>query len=262
MLICRRYRFDSWVRKIPWRRSWQPTPVSLPGKSQGQRSLVGYSSRSHKESDMTEQLNNRRMLLCIRDTCVLLWVLEKREPGIFCDLKRPFWGPGAHQTPWVSSLHVSWWKAGTRVGCSDSGTPGAVSEPGSPHIWLQPAPVCFRFCTQTTTLAASSGTARASAGPARRRGCGRLTWSRPRSTPFQLAFVSVSVSPLERVFRGNKHAFIIISPLLTPSPSAVNYVPAKEPLFSIGRPPNTHPYRTDPPGVDGCSKTSLRTELV
>ena len=40
---CRRCRFDPWVRKIPWRRKWQPTPVSLPGKSQGQRSLEGYS---------------------------------------------------------------------------------------------------------------------------------------------------------------------------------------------------------------------------
>ena len=32
-----------WVRKITWRRAWQPTPVLLPGKSQGQRSLAGYS---------------------------------------------------------------------------------------------------------------------------------------------------------------------------------------------------------------------------
>ena len=34
---------DSWVRKIPWRRAWQRTPVLLPGESQGQRSLAGYS---------------------------------------------------------------------------------------------------------------------------------------------------------------------------------------------------------------------------
>ena len=40
---CRRHRFDPWVRKIPWRRKWQPTPVFMPGKSHGQRSLVGYS---------------------------------------------------------------------------------------------------------------------------------------------------------------------------------------------------------------------------
>ena len=30
---CRRYGFDPWIRKIPWRRKWQPTPVFLPGKS-------------------------------------------------------------------------------------------------------------------------------------------------------------------------------------------------------------------------------------
>ena len=40
---CRRRRSHSWVRKIPWRRKWQPTPVFLPGKSHGQRDLVGYS---------------------------------------------------------------------------------------------------------------------------------------------------------------------------------------------------------------------------
>ena len=37
-----------------WRRKWQPTPIFLPGESRGQRSLAGYSPRSHKESDMTE----------------------------------------------------------------------------------------------------------------------------------------------------------------------------------------------------------------
>ena len=34
---------DSWVRKIPWRRKWKPTPVFLPGESHGQRSLAGHS---------------------------------------------------------------------------------------------------------------------------------------------------------------------------------------------------------------------------
>ena len=37
---------------------WQPTPIFLPGKSHGQRSLVGYSSQGHKESDMTEQTHH------------------------------------------------------------------------------------------------------------------------------------------------------------------------------------------------------------
>ena len=46
------------VRSLGWedprRRAWQPTPVFLPGESHGQRSLVGYSSYDHKESDITE----------------------------------------------------------------------------------------------------------------------------------------------------------------------------------------------------------------
>ena len=46
--------FHPWVRKIPWRRKWQPTPVFLPGKSHRQRSLVGYSPWGHKELDTTE----------------------------------------------------------------------------------------------------------------------------------------------------------------------------------------------------------------
>ena len=44
LLQCRRPGFDPWVRKIPWRRKWQPNPVFLPGESYGQRGLAGYSS--------------------------------------------------------------------------------------------------------------------------------------------------------------------------------------------------------------------------
>ena len=40
--------FDPWVRKIPWRRKWQPIPAFLPGKSHGQRNLVGYNPSGSK----------------------------------------------------------------------------------------------------------------------------------------------------------------------------------------------------------------------
>ena len=46
--------FHPWVRKIPWRREWLPTPVFLPGEVPGQRSLVGYSPWASKEWDTTE----------------------------------------------------------------------------------------------------------------------------------------------------------------------------------------------------------------
>ena len=53
-LQCERPRFNSSVRKIPWKRAWQPTSVFLPGEPHGQRSLVSYGPWDHKELDMTE----------------------------------------------------------------------------------------------------------------------------------------------------------------------------------------------------------------
>ena len=53
---CRRHRFDLWVRKIPWRGTWQTTPVFLPGKSHGRRNLVVHGVA--KELEMTSQPNN------------------------------------------------------------------------------------------------------------------------------------------------------------------------------------------------------------
>ena len=63
---CRRHKrwaFDPWVGKIPWRRRGQPTLVFLCGKSHGQRRLVGYSPWSCKELNMTWPLNNNKFLL-------------------------------------------------------------------------------------------------------------------------------------------------------------------------------------------------------
>ena len=48
------------VRKIPCRRAWQPTPVFLPGESQGQRILVGSSPWGRREPDMTEHSTAHR----------------------------------------------------------------------------------------------------------------------------------------------------------------------------------------------------------
>ena len=52
---CRRPGFDPWVRKIPWRRTWQHTLVFLPIEFHGQGSLAGYSPWGRKECVSTEQ---------------------------------------------------------------------------------------------------------------------------------------------------------------------------------------------------------------
>ena len=51
---CKRHGFDPWVREIPSRRVWQPTPLFLAGEFHGQRSLMGYCPQGHKDSDTTE----------------------------------------------------------------------------------------------------------------------------------------------------------------------------------------------------------------
>ena len=61
---CRRHKFDPWVRKIPWRRKWQPTPVFLPGKSHRQRSLVGYTVHGvtrFRHNLVTKQLHKTKI---------------------------------------------------------------------------------------------------------------------------------------------------------------------------------------------------------
>ena len=71
----RETRLDSWVGKIPWRRKWQSTPALLPGKSHGQRSLIGYSPWGHKESDRTERLHFHFLILIdLKDN----WLIKAR----------------------------------------------------------------------------------------------------------------------------------------------------------------------------------------
>ena len=47
-------RHGPWIRKIPWRRAWQPTPILLPGEPHGQRSLAAYCPWGKKELDVPE----------------------------------------------------------------------------------------------------------------------------------------------------------------------------------------------------------------
>ena len=63
----KRHEFDPWVEKIPWKRTLQPTPVFLPGKSHEQRSLGGYSPWGRKESDMTEWLTGQSKSRKVRE---------------------------------------------------------------------------------------------------------------------------------------------------------------------------------------------------
>ena len=68
----KRFRFDPWVRKICWRRAWQPTPAFLPRQFHGQRSLAGCSPWGRKELDATETTEH----VCVHAP----WVLPGPSP--------------------------------------------------------------------------------------------------------------------------------------------------------------------------------------
>ena len=50
----KRCGFDPWVRKVPWSRAWQPTPVFLPGEFPRTEEPGGLGPQGRKELDMTE----------------------------------------------------------------------------------------------------------------------------------------------------------------------------------------------------------------
>ena len=58
----KRYQFNTWVRKMPWKNAWQLTLAFLPGEFYVQRSLLGYSPWGHKQSDMTGVTQHARTL--------------------------------------------------------------------------------------------------------------------------------------------------------------------------------------------------------
>ena len=72
---CRRHRrlgFYPWVGKIPWRRKWQLPPAFLPGKSQGQRNLVGHSPWACKSVRCHRARTNA---LCIKTSLNIIYYI-------------------------------------------------------------------------------------------------------------------------------------------------------------------------------------------
>ena len=80
---CSSHGFSPWVGKIPWRRAWQPAPVSLPGESHGRRSLAGY-----KELDMTERTCACLEYLGGKIQSQRFDVYEKKHKGTFAKKKK------------------------------------------------------------------------------------------------------------------------------------------------------------------------------
>ena len=76
---CKRLRFYPWVGKITWSRKWWPTPVFLPGKFHGQRSLVGYSPWDQKELDTTEHTHTHTYTHTHFMSSIVYWTLSVND---------------------------------------------------------------------------------------------------------------------------------------------------------------------------------------
>ena len=87
---CWRPRFDSWVRKFPWRSGWLHVPVFLPGESHGQRSLMDYSPWGYQELNKTEWLSTHSFTSILSVLCLItssiLGNWYKRKSYIFLDI--------------------------------------------------------------------------------------------------------------------------------------------------------------------------------
>ena len=111
-LQCRTPGFDPWVRKIPWKKEWLPTPAFLPGEFHGQRSLVGYSPWGHKELNMLDWLTltyfSSYNLFAFYSTRIIHLTLGKLE-----ELKQKWKGKQesdvriwyTRENSWVMGLH-------------------------------------------------------------------------------------------------------------------------------------------------------------
>ena len=125
---CRKYWFDPWVGRIPWRRKWQPTPAFLPGKSLGQRKLSTTVQGVAEELTTTSQLNNNVRLRKCGDFLkrvkkwdehkhfLLKMRTDERQPveqGSFppADVQKLFLLP----SPILSSVPFPWTSRGERL---------------------------------------------------------------------------------------------------------------------------------------------------
>ena len=150
-LQCRsykRHRFDLWVRKIPFRRAWQPTPVFLPGKPHGQGRLVDDSPWGLEEPDTTEHtcpmviylnMGPSESLSSVVQSCLTLCdPVDCSTPGF----------PVHHQLPELAQTHVHW--------VSDTIQPShPLSSPSPAALNLSQHPGLFQWVSslhQVTTV--------------------------------------------------------------------------------------------------------------
>ena len=142
---CKRHGFDPWVRKIPWKRKQQPTPVLLSGELHGQRSLALCNPWGCKDLDTIQQLSTRKQFWiqqislqawelwssmkghrrCLLLVCKIFsqspnYLLSHRfnagpprwlrRPSVCLQCRRPGFNPWAGKIPWKRKCSILGWR--------------------------------------------------------------------------------------------------------------------------------------------------------
>ena len=113
---CKRCRFEPWVRKIPWRRKWQPAPVFLPGESHGQRSLVAMVHRIEKSRTRLKRLStNIRVFIML-----YIYKTTRAHNMLIVDRIVDFWFLGCFLSMNVNFTHNNSFSKEIAVHCNPS----------------------------------------------------------------------------------------------------------------------------------------------
>ena len=133
MKLYRRPRFNSWVRKIPWRRKWQLTSVFLPGEFHGQRDLAGYSPWGHKSRTWFRDLTTTSQRLPGTHIQWSKWVCHLVRIYTMENCEASQQKKGAEQTYSRLWALVEWLGGGSKESVVQSGL-GAIRKQSRPVI--------------------------------------------------------------------------------------------------------------------------------
>ena len=119
---CKRHGFDPWIRKIPWRKAWQPTPVFLPGESHGQSGIPWWAT-VHRVAKSWTSLQGLSTHAVLGSVLILFFYMSLSHVWLCnpmdCSLLCPWYfigkntGVGCYLLLWESSQP----RDGTRISC-------------------------------------------------------------------------------------------------------------------------------------------------
>ena len=137
-------RVPSLVRKVHWRRKWQPTPELLPGEFQGQRNLVGYSAWDCSQTQVMTEHERRQWRVLRADSCSTAFSFSLKCPKIPSPVIQPFPSRELHSLFLYQPFCFFWFLQSctcwSQLSCTTGGMWTPVSWSWKMQCWPLPHP--------------------------------------------------------------------------------------------------------------------------